>query len=61
MPGNPFFQAAPFAFCFVGLDLVRMLRQIGTVHRSTASGLETGEMLVLEGLHESTMCYPLLF
>jgi hypothetical protein len=45
--GNLFLRMAQFAFGFVRLDTGEMGAVVGNVHRSAASGLGTGEMLML--------------
>jgi len=50
-----------FAFGFVDLDPTEMGGVVGNIHRCATSGLETGEMFVLEGLDKPTMRCPFLF
>lgn len=45
--GNLFLRMTLFAFGFVRLDPGEMRGVVGDIHRSAASGLGTGEMLVL--------------
>jgi hypothetical protein len=51
---------ALFAFGFIRLDTSEMGAVVGNVHRSAASGLEAGEMFVLEGLYKPTVRYAFL-
>jgi len=59
--GNLLLRMTLFAFGFVSLDTGEMRGVVGNVHRSTAAGLGTGKVFMLQCLHKSTVRYALLF
>ena len=59
--GNLLLRVTPLAFSFVGLDPGEMGSKIVDVHRSPAAWLGARQMLMLQGLDESTVRLAFLF